>query len=54
MGDEEIKMKTVKRIIAIVVVVISLFFLGYVSHTCKVVENNKETANSFEFAVSDD
>ena len=31
-------MKTVKRIIAIVVLVISLFFLGYVSHTCKAVK----------------
>ena len=47
-------MKTVKRVIAIVVLVISLFFLGYISHACKEVKENIETANSYELAVSDD
>ena len=47
-------MKTVKRIIAIVVLAFCLLFFGYISHTCKVVKNNKETANSSELAVSND
>lgn len=34
-------MKTVKRVIAIVVLAFCLLFFGYISHTCKTVKNNK-------------
>lgn len=45
-------MKKIKRIVAIIILIICLLFFGYISHTCKAVKNNKETANSYEFAVS--
>ncbi len=33
-------MKKIKRIIAVVILIVCLLFLGYVSHTCKVVKES--------------
>ena len=40
-------MKKIKRIAAIIILIICLLFLGYISHTCKTVKNNgTATANT--------
>ena len=31
-------MKKIKRIVAVAILIICLFFLGYISHTCKAVK----------------
>lgn len=38
-------MKMIKRIIAVVILIVCMLFLGYISHTCKMVKNN-ETATA--------
>lgn len=38
-------MKKIKRIVAVVILIVCLLFIGYILHTCKAIKNN-ETATA--------